>query len=195
MNGKILHITAGFIIGAACGVGGTLICLKKKYETKAAKEISKARATFHRMLKEERAKTNKPIEEEQVAKEETERPIQKEDVLTKSYSDLLVDLGYKEVPEMKEIDTNLPYLIDAGMYGHGGFPAVTLIWYSEDDILCREEDGLEIKEIEELLGESGTDLLASGVADRFYVRNEELKIDICVEFECEGRYYEDHPQE
>lgn len=189
---KIVGIAITFIAGAACGAGGAWVGLKKHYEKKAQKEVSKARAAFHKMLKKERekvaTKTNAPAESDHLAKDSDNTPTL-ENSPKKSYEGLLIGLGYKDIPEP---NTDTPYSINQAMFGNGGYPTITFTWYVEDNILCESASGEIIKEAEELIGSEGMDTLCASEVDHFFIRNEVFKLDICIDMEYEGRYHEDH---
>lgn len=190
---KIVTIAVSFVAGAVCGGAGVWFGIKKHYEKQAQKEISKARAAFHKMLKKEREKNAGENKQEKEEKEDTtstnefeKRPVMS---IKKSYEDLLITLGYKDVPQP---NTDTPYSINQGMFGNSGYPTLTFTWYAEDNILCESASGQIIKEIEELVGSEGMDILCASEVDHFFIRNDVFKIDICIDMEYEGRYYEDH---
>lgn len=189
---KVVTIAVSFVVGAACGGAGVWFGLKKRYEKMAQKEISKARSAFHKMLKKEREKNGNNTKQEEKTEDTSVKTVTNKppvEPVKKSYEDLLVGLGYKDIPQA---NTDTPYPINQAMFGNGGYPTITLTWYVEDNTMCESASGQIINEIEELIGSEGMDILCASEVDHFFVRNDVFKIDICIDMEYEGRYYEDH---
>lgn len=192
---KFVTVAVSFIIGAACSGVGTWFSTKKYYDKKAQQEISKAREAFHTMLKKERKKNDNRIEEDtkkdnrDVIPEKEIGNSTKDHVVKKTYDDILIGLGYKDIPQPNSEES---YPIDQGMFGNSGYPTLTFTWYVQDNILCETVSGKIIKEIEDLIGSEGMDILCVSEVDHFFIRNDVFKIDICIDMEYDTYYHDDH---
>lgn len=185
---KGIGYIASFLIGGACGSAGMWFGIKKYYENKAENEVYEARRAFHRILK-ERKTTNE--EKGEISNPDVENKNEKQEIVVedepdkKTYSSLLSSLGYSPT----EDDTNQePELIGENMFGKNGHSKVYLTWYEQDNVLVNTENGEIYDELEDLIGEEGSEMLCDSDVEAFFMSNSALGIDIKITIDRETLY-------
>lgn len=199
-----LGILIGFVTGAAAGVSGAYIFLKKRFEKKAEDEIAESRRTFSSLCKDIRSGKmslkNMPVEEEDLTpekitakQEEIEAPKPKSDGLAhRSYDRVMEENGYLLYKEEDYdlLKNNPPFQIVDKEFGTADYPELVLTWICKDGLLCDIRDGEVYTEIDELIGEDCHNILngSEKIDGPLFIRNPFLQLDILVTLERELSY-------
>lgn len=196
-----------FMFGAVSGAAGMWFGLKKHYEKKAEREVAEARKAFHSLMKCRRV--NNDISEEKAESDDSasnSNPdivhVSKEELYQrekekKSYFDIL------EQNEYEVSDDSMPtFEIEKVEFDRTRNNQVYLMWFVEERCMCNANTGRIYVELEDLLGEDGLERLKEASEDdendKFYIRNDALGVDFCVQLEFQQDYhdiYGDGPEE
>lgn len=196
---KALKYIGVFMIGAVSGAAGMWFGLKKHYEKKADREVAEARRAFHSLMKRRRA--NNDISEEKEGSSDSSSNSEndiiqasKEELLQrekgkKSYADILKRNGYEPNENVTP-----PYEIEKIEFDKTIYNQVYLMWFVEEGCMCNANTGTVYLELEDLLGSEGMERLKEASEDdeqdQFYIRNNALGIDFCVQLEFQQGYHD-----
>lgn len=148
---KIAIGISSFILGGALGAFIASKVLKSKYERMAKEEIEEIREFYRNKLAEKEAQAK---DEENTTKEEVET---------------------QESKEEKEYGVG-PYVISPDEFGElYDYDPTTLILYA-DGVLAYE-DGVKVKEVDDIVGIESLNTFGKYEDDTVYVRNEAMKAD------------------
>lgn len=192
---KSLNIVIGFVAGATAGAGGMWFGMKKHFEKKADQKVAEARRVFHRMLKKvrENPEEQKPNPED-FLKEAGDKTSQVEkETPPRTYRILMDRLGLRT--PAGSVNMENIHEIPGRDFGNIEFKTADLTWFSNDNQLVDPGTGKIFDELEELVGNEGTNILCSGDVEEFWIRNHELRVDIHVTMNFEDHYHEIYPQE
>ena len=152
MNNNVAIAVSSFVLGGALGAFITKKLLKSKYERMAKEEIEEIREFYRNKLAEKEAEAK---DEEQAKPDE--------------------NVDTQEAKEEKEYGVG-PYVISPDEFGElYDYDPTTLILYA-DGVLAYE-DGVKVKEVDDIVGIESLNTFGKYEDDTVYVRNEAMKAD------------------
>ena len=173
MKNKFVYF-AVFAVGALVGSAASMHYFKKKYEQIAQEEIDSVKETFK--LNKEKETDILKEESEKEAQEQKDKGIMKEIISKTNYTSFYKDEEDAE-EEVEKMKNEKPYVISPESVGEDDYDVVTFTYYANDILTNEQDEVIEGKELETLIGSDSLTHFGEYEEDCVYVRNDKLKTD------------------